>query len=300
MEKPLVSVIIPTHNRASRLSKAVNSVLSQTFSNLEVIIVDDCSTDNTANKAQELIQQDQRVKYFKQEQNQGAPAARNRGIKAAQGKYIGLLDDDDQYLPEKIEQQVKVFENASDDVGLVYGGFKNIVLNSDREDRVKKPKERGDITKALLEKCFIGSPTVLIKKECFGKVGYFDEKLQSCQDWDMWFRIAQKFKADYAKEIVANYYFHDGEQITTNFDKKAQGVNRIYFKHQEYLREYPKIYLHRIKNLAKALAAAGQRGSALKWQAKVISKQPLMADNWKRLIKTLLTFNKYQKQVQKE
>jgi len=300
MQKPLVSVIIPTYNRANRLSKAVNSVLSQTFSDLEVIVVDDYSTDNTTNKVQELIQQDQRVKYLRQEQNQGAPAARNRGIKQAQGKYIGLLDDDDQYLPEKIQEQVKIFENSKKDIGLVYGGFKNIVLNSDCEDRVKTPTIKGDIFKALLEKCFVGSPTVLIKKKCFEKVGYFDEKLQSCQDWDMWTRIAKEFKADYAEQVVANYYFHSGEQITTNFDKKAQGVNRIYAKHEKYLRKYPKIHLHRIKNLAKTMTAAGKKNLALKWQMKTLSKQPFLLNNWKKFLNILLRFKLAQQRAQEE
>ena len=117
-EFPLVSVIIPTRNRVEMLCRAVNSVLSQTFDNLECIVVDDESHDNTEKVINSF--EDDRLKYFRHEKNKGASAARNTGIRQSQGEFIAFLDDDDEWLDEKLEKQVNLLENLPSKYGMVY------------------------------------------------------------------------------------------------------------------------------------------------------------------------------------
>jgi glycosyltransferase involved in cell wall biosynthesis len=296
MVKPLVTIVIPTYNRSLLLKRAVQSVLNQTYSNLEVLIVDDKSTDKTEEVARELEKKDDRVRYIRQAKNQGAPAARNRGIKEAKGKYIGLLDDDDEYLKDKIELQVEKFKN-NPRLGLVYGGFRVIREAGEKKPVDKQAKQKGDVSRKLLNRCFIGSPTVLVKREAFEKVGGFDENLQSCQDWDMWYRISKEYPFDYIDRVVAKYYLHDSEQITTNWAKKVQGVTRIFDKQKKDLEKYPKIYLRRLKNLVKFSAADGRRGKAIIYQLGVIRREPTKKINWKILLLLLFNFKRYQKRA---
>jgi len=128
-KNPTVSVIISTYNRAHLIGRAIQSVLNQTYQDFEVIVVDDGSTDNT----EEIVKSfnDPRIRYIRHEKNKGAAAARNTGIKAARGKYIAFQDSDDEWLPEKLEKQMKVFENAPPEAGVVYTDMQRI--NEDGE-----------------------------------------------------------------------------------------------------------------------------------------------------------------------
>lgn len=123
-EKPTVSVILPTYNRAHLVGRAIQSVLDQMYQDFEIIVVDDGSGDNT----EEIINgfTDTRIRYVKHQKNKGGSAARNTGIKLAKGKYIAFQDSDDEWLPDKLEKQMKAFKKASDEVGVVYTGFHRI------------------------------------------------------------------------------------------------------------------------------------------------------------------------------
>ena len=189
---PVVTVIIPTHNRAHLISGSIRSVLDQTFKNFELIIVDDASNDNISEVVNGF--KDDRIKYIHHDKNQGGPTARNTGIKAAKGAYIALLDDDDQWWPTKLEEQVNKFNEVSNKVGLVYSGLEVRRLTGDSVVRTYHPQFRGDLRLRLLLGTTIGSPTPLIKRECFEKVGLFDPRLKSCQDWDMWKRISEYYE----------------------------------------------------------------------------------------------------------
>jgi glycosyltransferase involved in cell wall biosynthesis len=299
MANPKVSVIIPTHNRSDLLPRSVESVLNQSFSDLEVIIVDDSSTDQTPVVAERLKKRDSRVRYVRLKINRGAPTARNTGIGLAKGEILGLLDDDDQWLPRKLEYQLAKFKEGPADLGLVYGGYKINYYRSDLPNRIKRPSKQGKIFSLLLEKCLIGSPTVLVKKECFKKVGRFDTKLKSCQDWDMWLRIAQEYRIDYVDEIVANYYLRERGQITTNFSSQVQGRKRIFRKYYHELEKYPPILNKHLKTIVWMLAADGRRKEALRWHRKVIGREPFSLRNLKVLLALLFLFSVYQKRAQK-
>ncbi|MEW5766865.1 MAG: glycosyltransferase [bacterium] len=218
---PKVSVIIPTYNYASFISQAVESVLAQTFQDLEIIVVDDGSTDNTRDVLKRF---EGKIIYLYQE-NQGAPAARNKGIKVAQGEYIGLLDADDLWMPEKLEVQVPILDQ-NPEVGLIYANTYNIGALGERQPlgMANKKGLSGKIFPELLKGNFIQSPSVLIRRDCFEKVGLFDEALGSlaAQDWDMWLRITRVFKAVYVDQVLGKYRLHT-ENMTRDFERIKAG-----------------------------------------------------------------------------
>ena len=171
MTYPKVSIIIPTYNRVDLLPRAINSVLNQTFQDFELIVVDDGSTDNTKQVVEEFQKKDKRIKYIWQE-NSGAPAKpRNTGIKNSQGEYIALLDHDDEWLPEKLEKQLEIFEkNRQTNLGFV--GCNALIVKEDKIQEYKTPKYK-NILLEILERNFIWScSSVMIKKSVLDKVGF--------------------------------------------------------------------------------------------------------------------------------
>ena len=188
---PTVSVVIPTYNREQLIGRSIKSVLSQTYQDFEIIIVDDGSTDNT----EEVVSSfnDERIRCVRHGTNKGEAAARNTGIKVARGEYIASQDSDDEWLPGKLAKQIELFENTLSKVGVVYTGFWKIENNEKTYIPFSWVNQReGDIHKELLKGNFIGSPATLVRKECFKKAGMFDEKLSHLVDWEMWLRIDRK------------------------------------------------------------------------------------------------------------
>jgi glycosyltransferase involved in cell wall biosynthesis len=242
-QNPLVSIIIPTHNRADLICRTIESVLHQTYKYIELIIVDDNSTDNT----KEIVAQykDERIKYIKHDLNRGAPAARNTGIKASKGQFIGLLDDDDEWLPDKLEKQLKCFD-SSRDIGLVYAGYEIINAKGEASKRIV-PTKRGYIFYDLLKLNVIGSPTNLIRRECFEKVGFCDESFISCQDWDLWIRISREYKIEYMEHILARYNLSDN-RITTN-NNWLDGYLLLIGKYKKDYLQHKDIYSNHLRSI---------------------------------------------------
>ncbi len=272
METPKVSVVISTYNRSNRLKRAVASVLAQSFQDFEIIIVDDASTDAT----QEVVNgiHDKRLLYIKHTTNKGGSAARNTGIKIAQGPYIGFLDDDDQWLPQKLEKQFLKMNDAALHVGLIYGGSEIYDENKKCVTRVYPPQYRGNVYQHLLLKTILSSvSSALVKKECFEKVGVFDEKLTSCQDWDMWLRIAQDFEFDYVPEVLTRINIHT-EHISTNYQSLIPGRTRMVEKHWEAFKSRPEILLVHLKRLGKLHCINGTWKEALPWFKKAVEIRP--------------------------
>ncbi|MBA7689290.1 Undecaprenyl-phosphate 4-deoxy-4-formamido-L-arabinose transferase [subsurface metagenome] len=213
---PTVSVIIPTYNRAHLVSRAIESVLNQTYQDFEIIVVDDGSTDDT----EEIVRsfKNERIRYIRHEKNKGAAAARNTGIKVAKGEYIAFQDSDDEWLPEKLEKQMKVFENVPQEVGVVYTDMWTITRNKKRY--FYSPKimpENKIIYKRVLNYGVmnIGIQTALIKKEAFDKAGVFDEKLPRFIDLELFIRLLKYYYFYHIKEPLVNY-FHTPESISSN------------------------------------------------------------------------------------
>ena len=229
MPLPLVSVVIPTYNSAQFVGDAVKSVLEQTYSRHEIIVVDDGSTDNT----KEVLQLfGERIQYIHQE-NRGPSAARNTGIRLAKGAYICFLDADDLWLPGKLEVQVSFMERHKD-VGLVLSDHEEfdstgVVL----ESFIAAKKFRSELTlpglvekpfSKLVAENFISTPTVIIRRECFEKAGLFDETLRSVEDRDLWLRIAANYDIACLPMVVCRRRLH-GSNIS--FEQELSMTSRI-------------------------------------------------------------------------
>lgn len=232
----LVSIVIPTYKRTELVKRAVKSVLEQTYENIEVIVVnDDPGTDLSELSNQYSVQ------LINHQENRGACEARNTGIKEANGEFIGLLDDDDEYKPEKIEKQVKQFRSLTEDYGMVYSGVEEIengeVVNKKIRPgrRLLSRKREGQIYQELLRGNMIPAPTVLLKKECFEKVGLFDSEFESAQDLDMWLRIAKEYKIGKLDEALAVYHLDGEDRISESLEKVIQGRTKILEKYSDDL-----------------------------------------------------------------
>lgn len=198
-----VSIILPTYNRAHRVGKAIESVLAQTYTDFELLVIDDGSTDETEQVVTGYM--DKRVHYYRMEENGGQSKARNCGMQLAQYDYLAFEDSDDLWRPGKLEIQMETMQGAGQDVGMVYHKFRydlgegrGMVLP---DENIPVEKKSGDIYKQLLWDNLVGMPTMLLKKECVNVVGGLDETLKCLEDYDFALRIAQKYKAIFINEI---------------------------------------------------------------------------------------------------
>jgi len=205
----LISVIIPTYNRADIITDAINSVLEQTYQIFEIIVVDDGSTDNTV----EIIKKidDSRIIYIYQE-NSGRPsAARNTGIKKSTGDYIAFLDSDDLWHREKLEKQIAILDN-NPNIGLVTNWSSYKTFNNE-EIKIKMSQAKSQRENILYiltapDKAFTGTPTLLVRKECLEKVGSFDETMTFCEDWDLFFRISLLYEIYNIEKVLTYIRIH--------------------------------------------------------------------------------------------
>lgn len=232
MKHPLVSVIVPTYNRANLLGRAIQSVLAQTYPHFELIIVDDGSSDNT--EAVVTRFDDPRIRYIRHHKNRGGSAARNTGIACARGEYVAFLDSDDEWLPEKLEKHLRVFHDDPD-CGVVFSA--HCEITSDGSSRVYRDQgPEGWIYEDLLVSAVVGTTSaVVVKRECFDTAGFFDERLPSCQDWDMWIRIAKHYRFRRIREPLVRYYWH-GSQISTTSQAVIRGHLAVLEKYQDEIR----------------------------------------------------------------
>ena len=185
---PLVSVIIPTYNRGWIIKEAIDSVLAQDYTEFELIVVDDGSTDHTSDVL-DSYGDDIKVLFQK---NKGVSAARNRGIAEASGKFIAFLDSDDLWLPQKLTVQIEFFNQTPD--ALICQTEEVWIRNGLRVNPKKRHKKpSGMIFNPSLELCLVSPSAVMIRRSLFGRVGKFDETLPACEDYDLWLRISCRF-----------------------------------------------------------------------------------------------------------
>lgn len=228
---PTVSVIIPTYNRAHLISRAIQSVLKQTYKDFEVIVIDDGSTDNTEYIIKQFQDKDNRIRYIKHKKNKGGSAARNAGIKLSKGDYIAFQDSDDEWLSEKLEKQMKFFEGAPSNVGVVYSGFWRI--EGDTKNYIPSSQvteKEGNVHKELLKGNFVTTQSIVIRKECFEKAGMFDESLPRLQDWDLVLRLSKYYEFKCIDEPLVFSYFTP-VSISSNKDALIKASELIISKH---------------------------------------------------------------------
>lgn len=205
-----VSAVITTHNRVDVLPRAIKSVLNQTYKDLELIIVSDGSTDGT-DEYLKNFDSVPTVKVISYNPSKGGNFARNQGIIHAQGEYVAFLDDDDEWLPSKIEKQVaKIKED--DKIGLVFVG-KNIIYVNEGINYISHAEKKENPAKDILFSNFIGTTSsVMVKTEIAKKVGMFDIDLKALQDYDLWIRVCQECYVSNVDEPLINYYNEGGRK----------------------------------------------------------------------------------------
>ncbi len=235
-----VSVIIPTYNRAASIGRAIESVLSQTYAHYELIVVDDGSTDGTMSLLETYAD---RIRVIHQN-NRGVSAARNTGIRAAGGLFIALLDSDDCWLPQKLEMQTAFFRTCPR--ALICQTEEIWIRNGKRVNPKKRhQKFSGMIFEKTLPLCLVSPSAVMIRKSLFDEVGFFDESLPACEDYDLWLRITWKYPV---------------HLIDTPLIVKHGG-------HSDQLSRMPELDKYRIQALVKILKqgclSAAQRTAAL-------------------------------------
>lgn len=234
--KKLVSVIIPTYSRPTYLVRSVRSVLNQTYSCIEVLVIDDNNPNTQGRRETEAVMRqfknDERVRYIQHPKNLNGSAARNTGIANSKGEYIALLDDDDEFLPQKIELQVKKLEDLDDSWGGCYCSYQ-FSLKSKPYRKIEKLEE-GNLLESLLliKNSICGGSTLMIRKSVFEELQGFDTSFRRYQDWEFLVRFFRRYKLAQSIEVLTNI----------NMDSRinaGSAKNAIEFK-EKFLNEFEK------------------------------------------------------------
>lgn len=213
----IISIIIPTYNRAHTLKRAIDSVMAQTFRDFELIVVDDASTDETQKLLAELVRTagDVPFKVFTLPENSGVSVARNYGIEYSQGQWIAFLDSDDEWLPEKLAEQMK-FVNEHPDVRLVHTEEIWIRDSVRVNPSNKYQKMGGRIFKRCVDLCSISPSTVLMSRDLLDDVGLFHEDFPVCEDYELWLRICAGEEVGFIdKPLIKKYGGHEDQLSKT-------------------------------------------------------------------------------------
>tara|TARA_X000000950_G_scaffold59730_1_gene72534 strand:+ start:5636 stop:6481 length:846 start_codon:yes stop_codon:yes gene_type:complete len=204
-----ISVIIPTYNRKKTLARAIQSVINQSLSPFEILIIDDGSNDGTEEWVKENFQN---IKYIYQN-NRGVSSARNIGIENANGDWVAFLDSDDEWLPNKLHEQLKAIESNPE---VKFFHTNEIwIRNGVRVNQMKKHKKYGGyIFEKCLDMCRVSPSSVLIQKEVFDNIGVFDESLRVCEDYDLWLRITSKYPVVFLDVPLIYKYGGHADQLS--------------------------------------------------------------------------------------
>jgi glycosyltransferase involved in cell wall biosynthesis len=224
---PMCSVIITCYNYGQFIDQCIQSVVSQTYRDFEIIVINDGSTDNT----DEIIQPylcDDRIRYVKQT-NAGQANAKNTGIKKSNGQFIAFLDADDVWEKSKLEKQIKLFQNAK--IGVVFSRAKYINekgehLNYKSTLKYLEPKS-GNVTTHLFYDNFVPFSSSVVRHECFDKYGCFDETLEMAIDWDLWLRLSVGYQFEFINEPLLFYRIGHAGQMSRDINKRYLCLDRI-------------------------------------------------------------------------
>jgi glycosyltransferase involved in cell wall biosynthesis len=246
----LVTVITTTYNRCEKIRESIECILRQSYQYFEYIIVDDGSPDDTEKVVKTF--DDPRIKFIRNPENKGLCYSRNVGIKNSSGKYIVCQDDDDFCRLDKLEKEINCFMGLSDDFGMVYcESISHIrrlagrlddpaIMIPDRE--MSDVRKKGYIFPALLARNHITSTAAMMRRECMEKVGLYDENLFGYEDWDIYLRIARKYKAEFIREPMYDYYQRPGTLISSRNDEHRRKILKSLYDIDQKFLEDRKIY----------------------------------------------------------
>ncbi|RCU48004.1 glycosyltransferase family 2 protein [Haloplanus salinus] len=289
MAPPLVSVIVPTYNRATLVSRAIESVLHQTYANFELVVVDDASTDDTETVVRGY--DDERVTYLCHGTNRRVSAARNTGIEYASGDYLAFLDDDDEWLPTKLERQIRHIEAANRTVGMVYCWME--YHDGETPVRQYRPQLEGDIFEETVGGQPIGAcSTLVVRDDVVDEVGGFDESLPRGNDGDFIRRVARESRVEYVPEVLVRHYVdHEYERITDETSESiANAIKANEAKLKKFateLDEKPALKGEIYARLGLRHCQLGHYLTGMRYHLKAVRQDPLNPEIYKQQAVTL-------------
>jgi len=287
--QPLVSVITATYNMGKYLPETIDAILAQDYPALDLVVVDDGSTDDTPEVLARYAGDD-RVTVITQE-NQGQTVAKNRGITAARGEIVGFCDADDVWLPGKLSRQVPCFA-ANDRIGVVYGNMIYVDGEGEPLPIAGLQGHSGRITEQLLIDNFVAFPTVMVRKSILEEMGGFDESLTMSIDYDLWLRISVKYHFLHLDEPLANYRIWEGQMS----HKTGERLDNFFRLLDRFLAENPRAaspaavrrgYAHAHVTRGHWHGTEGRKGQALRDFGRAFAQRPHDARMWRNLIKVL-------------
>mgnify|MGYP000094329184 CR=1 FL=1 len=289
METPLVSVVVPTYNRPEKLRRAVETVRAQTYRPIELVVVDDHSSEPAADALDEIALDDISLTVIRHEQNRGGNAARNTGIRESTGGLVAFLDDDDRWEPAKIQRQVETFEASPDSVGLVYTGSRYVY---DDGERVICNDLSGEVTRPLLEGASVAEfSAVMVRASVIEAAGLPDERFPSWQDQEWFLRLSLHCAFAAVEEpLTIRHWDHPG-RIGQNFQKRRDVSFPLFVeKHRDLAAEYDleqRFVASLLETLVIDAAQNGYYGDARRLAVRAIRTDPTLPTPWLYLLSCL-------------
>lgn len=287
-KQPLVTAVITTYKRKPEIVKrALDSIVGQTYENIEIYVVNDYPTDqNLVEELGKMVKASaghRSVHYVVVEKNGGACRARNIALDKAAGEYFACLDDDDEWLPEKVELQVQALEKQSDAVIAYCNAIIRYADQGKENVRFAATQNEGDIYFEQIGNNNIGSCSFpMFRTEVLKEVGGFDVSMPALQDWELYLRILKKYKATYVHKPVAIYYFYDGERISAHPENRTIAFEKIHQKIIEDLEHNKKSASSFYLMGTYFYSLSGDMGKAMNYYFLGVKKDPC---NLKRNIK---------------
>lgn len=288
---PSVTVVIPAYNRAGSIRIAVESVLRQSFTDFEVVVVDDGSSDDTLGALLEIT--DSRLRIIRHETNKGAGAARNTGIAAARGRWIAFQDSDDEWLPLKLEKQMRRINEAGQNCVVCYCGFVILESSGNRTRLTYVPGEingpiEGEISSTILSTNFTTTQTLVVRADMIADTGGFDEELPALEDWELMIRLTTLGQVAFIDEPLVLQRFSENS-ITRSREKRAHARALIIKKHRSRYAAHPDFMARQYRSIAGDLRRLDRLSEAYHMIAAATRVAPKSITLW--LLRGYLAFS---------
>ena len=286
--EPLFSIITPTYRRPSLLKRTINSVLCQTFRNFEHIIIDDANDPETERVVSGFM--DSRIRLYSHMTQSGAAASYNSGIKISKGSFLLFLDDDDEYLPSFLEKMNKYFLNATPDIGFFWTGFERVLDTEEGEKRLLSkiwPSSFKSREAGIVEATSIGNGYgVCIRRECIDAIGLYDETIQTGQDTEFLFRLAEKYNFETIPEVLVRLHTHSSSRLNDERNNlmRLELRERFLLKHEKLLKEFPDLYYVHYKVVARLCYALKLKQRGRKTMLEIIRNSSFRITNFSDIL----------------
>ncbi|QSG11345.1 Glycosyl transferase family 2 [Halapricum desulfuricans] len=289
MDAPLVSVVVPTYDRPVKLRRAVETVRAQTYRPVELVVVDDHSPEPAADALADFDVEEISLRVVRHEENRGANAARNTGIREATGEFVAFLDDDDRWEPEKLKRQIETFEAGGESVGFVYTGARYVY---DDGERLITNDLRGSVTRQILAGASVAEfSAVMVRTSVIERAGLPDERLPSWQDHEWFLRLSLHCTFDVVPEpLTVRHWDHEG-RIGQDFEKRRDVSFPLFVeKHRELAREYGlerRFVASLLETLVLSAAQNGYYSDARRLAFRAVRTDPTLPTPWLYLLACL-------------